>query len=79
MAAAGQVALLILVIVTIAAGHAGRDLLALHIPAAIGTVGLAVRQVVIAGFASRASGTSPLATGEAGVGQGAGREPADVV
>lgn len=39
-----RVFLVLLVIVVIVTGHAGRDLLAVHIPAAIAVVGIAVRQ-----------------------------------
>ena len=41
---ATRVVLLALVIVVIVTGHAGRSLLAVHIPAAIAVVGIAVRQ-----------------------------------
>jgi hypothetical protein len=43
-ALATRIVLLALVIVVIAAGHAGRSLLALHIPAAIAVVGISIRQ-----------------------------------
>ncbi|HEX7660991.1 MAG TPA: hypothetical protein VF444_16090 [Pseudonocardiaceae bacterium] len=39
-----RIFLLVLVIVVILTGHAGRSLLALHIPAAIAVAGIAVRQ-----------------------------------
>jgi hypothetical protein len=45
---ATRVVLLALVIVVIVTGHAGRSLLAVHIPAAVAVVGIAVRQA--AGF-----------------------------
>ncbi len=45
---ASRVALLVLIVVVIGAGHAGGGWLALHIPAAIATVGLATRQAVLA-------------------------------
>lgn len=41
---ASRVALLILVIAVVATGHEGGNLLAVHIPAAVGTMGLVVRQ-----------------------------------
>ncbi|MFI5894937.1 hypothetical protein ACIA5D_33050 [Actinoplanes sp. NPDC051513] len=47
-ALATRVFLLALVIVVIATGHAGRDMLVVHIPAALALVGIAVRQA--AGF-----------------------------
>ncbi|MEU3984466.1 hypothetical protein AB0F77_31055 [Streptomyces sp. NPDC026672] len=43
-ALATRIVLLVLVIAVIATGHAGRSLLAVHVPAAIATVGIAVRQ-----------------------------------
>ena len=45
---AGRVALFILVIAVVATGNAGSSLLAVHIPAAVATFGLVVRQVTIA-------------------------------
>ena len=47
-ALATRVFLLVLVFVVIGTGHAGRDLLVVHIPAAIAVVGIAIRQA--AGF-----------------------------
>lgn len=43
-ALATRVVLLVLVVVVILAGHAGSDLLMVHIPAAIAVVGISVRQ-----------------------------------
>ncbi|MFI5614155.1 hypothetical protein [Amycolatopsis sp. NPDC051903] len=45
---ATRVFLLVLVVVVIVTGHAGRGLLAVHIPAAVAVAGIAVRQA--AGF-----------------------------
>jgi hypothetical protein len=43
---ASRVALLILVIAAVAAGHEGGSLLAIHIPVAVATTGLVVRQAM---------------------------------
>jgi hypothetical protein len=53
---ASRVALLVLIVIVIVAGHAGGGWLALHIPAAIAAVGLATRQAVLAFRAARATG-----------------------
>jgi len=45
---AARIVLVLLVATVIVTGHAGRDLLAVHIPAAIGVVGISVRHA--AGF-----------------------------
>ena len=50
---ASRVGLLVLLVLVITTGHAGRGLLALHIPAAIATVGLVTRQFVVASQAIR--------------------------
>jgi hypothetical protein len=46
---ATRIILLVLAVIAIGAGHAGRSLLVVHIPAAIAVVGIAVRQAT--GFA----------------------------
>jgi hypothetical protein len=45
---AGRVALLIVVITVVATGNGGGSLLAVHIPAAVATFGLLVRQMMLA-------------------------------
>lgn len=52
---AGPVALLILVIAVVVTGNKGGSLLAVHIPAAVATMGLIVRQAPIATQASEAA------------------------
>ena len=44
---ASRVALLILVIAVVAAGHEGGSLLAVYIPAAVAAIGLVVRQAIM--------------------------------
>lgn len=56
---ASRVALLVLTVIVIAAGHAGGGWLALHIPAAIATVGLATRLALLAVRAARETRAEP--------------------
>jgi hypothetical protein len=46
---ASRIALLILVIAVVVTGHEGGTILAIHIPAAVGTMGLVVRQATMTG------------------------------
>lgn len=45
---ASRVGLLILVVAVVVTGNVGGSLLAVHIPAAVATVGLVVRQAMVA-------------------------------
>jgi hypothetical protein len=56
---ATRVVLLILVVAVVVTGHEGGTLLAVHIPAAVATAGLLVRQVTMSNQARKRGQTTP--------------------